>query len=206
MLIKCFPVGVIQANCYIVSDEKTMECAVIDPGADSNTIMRYLESNHLTCKFIFLTHGHFDHTGAVEALQEQTKAPICISPREVAKKPMECTYKYRLPACGAVFVSEGEAYQVGSLLFRVIETPGHSEGGLTFLCEDALFTGDTLFRNSIGRTDLPGCSYDAMMQSLCKLSHLEGDYEVYPGHMEATTLERERRHNLFMQDALRSEE
>lgn len=205
MLIKCFPVGVIQANCYIVTDEKTMECAVIDPGAESNTIMKYLESNGLSCRFILLTHGHFDHTGAVEALQEQTKATVCISSKEIAKKPFEFAYKFKIPSRGVVYAADGDAYQVGSLIFRVIETPGHSDGGLTFLCEDALFTGDTLFRNSIGRTDLPGCSYDAMMVSLCKLYHLEGDYEVYPGHMEATTLERERRHNLYMQDALRSE-
>lgn len=205
MLIKGFPVGVIQANCYIVSDENSMECAVIDPGADSNTILKYLEDNHLKCRYILLTHGHFDHTGAVDAVHDETGAPICISPRDVARKPIEATYKYSVPSCGAVFISEGDAFKVGSLLFETIETPGHSMGGVTFRCGNALFTGDTLFRDSIGRTDFPGCSYNDMMDSLRKLYHLEGDYEVYPGHMEATTLERERRHNFFMQEAINGE-
>lgn len=206
MLVKCFPVGHIQANCYIVTDENTLQCAVIDPGSESNTIMKYLEENNLKCSLILLTHGHFDHTGAVDEIQKQTGAAICINSKEVAKKPFELAYKYKLPSCGATFISEGDSLKVGSLIFNVLDTPGHSEGGTTFRCGDVLFTGDTLFRDSIGRTDFPGCSYEKMTASLCKLYHLEGEYEVYPGHMEATSLERERRHNYFMQDALRSEE
>lgn len=205
MLVKCFPVGHIQANCYIVTDEKTLDCAVIDPGSESNTIMKYLEENKLNCKLILLTHGHFDHTGAAEAIQRQTGAVICINSKDIAKKPFEIAYKYRLPKCGATYISEGDSLKVGSMVFNVLETPGHSDGGLTFLCDGVLFTGDTLFRDSIGRTDFPGCSYKKMMASLRKLYHLNGDYEVYPGHMEATSLERERRHNYFMQEALRNE-
>lgn len=205
MLIKCLPVGVIQANCYIVSDEKSMESVVIDPGADSNTIMNYLEGNGLSCKYIFLTHGHFDHTGAAEALQKQTGAPICINRNDIVKNPLEIAYKYKLPSGERIFLKEGDTIKVGSLVFEVIETPGHSQGSVTFRCEDVLFSGDTLFRGSIGRTDFPGCSYNDMMASLLKLCRLEGDYEVYPGHMEATTLETERRYNFFIKEAYDSE-
>ncbi|NLW65821.1 MAG: MBL fold metallo-hydrolase [Clostridiales bacterium] len=205
MLVKCFTVGSIQANCYIVTDEKTLDCAVIDPGAESNTIMNYLEENRLKCRFILLTHGHFDHTGAVEEIQKQTGAVICINSMDIARKPFELAYKYKLPRCGATFISEGDTLRVGSLSIDVLETPGHSEGGVTFRCDGALFTGDTLFRDSIGRTDFPGCSYKSMMSSLRKLYNLKGDYEVYPGHMEPTSLERERRCNYFIQDAIRSE-
>lgn len=202
MLIKMLTVGHIQANCYIVTDEETLECAVIDPGAESNTILSYLEKNRLKCKYILLTHGHFDHTGAVKEVQSQTGATVCVNPHDVARTPIETAYKFKIPPCGAVFISEGDALTVGSLKFEVISTPGHSEGGLTFRCGDALFTGDTLFRDSCGRTDFPGCDAKEMMKSLKKLYGLPGDYEVYPGHMESTSLERERRHNYFMQSAI----
>ena len=202
MLIKCLTVGHIQANCYIVTDEDTLECAVIDPGAESNTILSYLEKNKLKCKYIFLTHGHFDHTGAVKEVQASTGAVLCVSPKDVAKTPLEMTYKFKVPPCGATFISDGDTFTVGSLTFEAIATPGHSEGGLTFRCGDALFTGDTLFRDSCGRTDFPGCSSREMMKSLKKLYELPGDYEVYPGHMEATSLDRERRFNYFMQSAI----
>lgn len=205
MLIKCFPVGVIQANCYIVTDEATLQCAVIDPGAESNAIAEYLEDNKLTCRHILLTHGHFDHTGGVENLQAETGAVIYINKKDVAHGAVEAMYKYPVPSCGANLISEGDVIKVGNLSFEVIETPGHSEGGVTFKCENALFTGDTLFRGSIGRTDFPGCDARAIMDSLRKLCRLEGDYEVYPGHMEATSLEVERRTNYFIQSALQGD-
>ena len=200
MLIKSFELGHIQTNCYIVSDEKTLECAVIDPGADSNTILHYLEENKLKCVYILLTHGHFDHTGAVEGVMESTGAKVCMSPRDAKRNITEMFYKYAPPK-GTVFIKNGDRLKVGSLEFEVIETPGHSEGSVTFRCDDALFTGDTLFRDSCGRTDLPGCNGKDMMKSLKKLYELEGDYDVYPGHMEGTTLDRERKFNYFMKQA-----
>lgn len=203
MLIKTMSLGHLQANCYIVTDEDTLECAVIDPGGESNTVLDYLEDNKLKCKYILLTHGHFDHTGAVEEVQKGTGATIAMSARDTAKNALEMMYKYKVPPCGAEYLKDGDLISVGKLMFEVIATPGHSKGGLTFRCGDALFTGDTLFRDSCGRTDFPGCSGEEMLKSLKKLASLEGDFDVYPGHMEATTLERERRCNFFVQEAMR---
>ena len=197
MLIKSLTVGPIETNCYIVTDEDTLQCAVIDPGDESNTIMDYLEDNHLTAKYIFLTHGHFDHTTAVAAVQEETGAAVCIHRADVGVGD----YRFTPPA-GAIFYGEGDTFTVGALTFRVIETPGHTPGGVCLLCENALFCGDTLFRDSCGRTDLPGGDMPTLMQSLKKLASLPGDYEVYPGHMESSTLDRERRFNYYMRYAM----
>lgn len=201
MLIKSFTLGHVQTNCYVVTDEKTLECAVIDPGAEANTIMRYLEENRLKCRCILLTHGHFDHTGAVEDIRKETDAQVYMSAGDVRRKITEIGYKFAPPK-GTDFFVEGDTVQVGSLIFEVIETPGHSQGSVCFRCGDALFTGDTLFRDSCGRTDLPASNPNDMLRSLRKLAELPGDYEVYPGHMEDTTLERERRFNMFVQQAL----
>jgi len=201
MLVKSFTLGHVQTNCYIVTDENTLECAVIDPGAEANTIMHYLEENKLVCRYILLTHGHFDHTGAVEDVMKQTGATVCMNRRDVRKAITEMGFKYAPPK-GTVFFKEGDSFTVGTLVFEVIETPGHSEGSVVFRCGEALFTGDTLFKDSCGRTDFPGCSAKDMMKSLKKLYELSGDYEVYPGHMEGTTLERERRFNYFMRQAV----
>ncbi len=201
MLIKSFTLGHVQTNCYVVTDEKTLECAVIDPGAEANTIMRYLEENRLKCRCILLTHGHFDHTGAVEDIRKETDAQVYMSAGDVRRKITEIGYKFAPPKSTEFFV-EGDTVQVGSLVFEVIETPGHSQGSVCFRCGDALFTGDTLFRDSCGRTDLPASNPNDMLRSLRKLAELPGDYEVYPGHMEDTTLERERRFNMFVQQAL----
>lgn len=201
MLIKSFTLGHVQTNCYIVTDEKILECAVIDPGAESNTILHYLEDNKLKCRYILITHGHFDHTGAVEEVMRQTGATVCMSHKDVKKSLTELGFRYTPPK-GTVFFNEGDKFTVGSLVLEVIETPGHSDGGVTFRCEDALFTGDTLFRDSCGRTDLPGCNGADLMKSLKKLYELPGDYDVYPGHEGQTTLERERRYNYYMQSAM----
>jgi hydroxyacylglutathione hydrolase len=200
MLIKGMPLGNIEANCYIVTDEKTLECAVIDPGDESNTVMDYLEENHLKAKYIFITHGHFDHTMAVGAVHEQTGATVCMNRLDANATLDDAPFRFNPPA-GTVWYKEGDEFQVGSLTFKVLETPGHTPGGVSLLCGDALFTGDTLFRDSCGRTDMPGGDMPTLLRSLKKLYALPGDYEVYPGHMDSTTLERERRFNYYMKYA-----
>lgn len=143
MLIKCLPVGHLMTNCYIVTDETTLECAVIDPGDESNTILYYLEDNHLTCRAILLTHGHYDHTGAVYAVHEETGAPVYMNALDAGTAVAFDSYTFTPPE-GTIFYKEGDEVKVGNLTFRVMETPGHTPGGVTLICGDALFTGDTL--------------------------------------------------------------
>ena len=208
MLIKCFTLGSYETNCYIVTDEKTLQCAVIDPGADAGTVLDYLEDNRLKCVYVLLTHGHFDHTGAVEDVMAETGAALFMHQKDDGVTIGGDYYRYRAPE-GTKFYKEGDVLRLGSLSFAVIETPGHTPGSVTLLCvqdgaEDrALFTGDTLFRSSCGRTDFPGSSPEDMLRSLRRLAELPGDYEVYPGHMDSTTLDRERRTNYFLLQAAR---
>ncbi len=197
MLIKTLVVGQIETNCYIVTDEKTLKCAVIDPGDESNVILDYLESNKLTTEAIFLTHGHFDHNLAVYAVNEATGAPIWINEKDTVSDGMRDQFK--LTANEKVRrYSDGDKIDVGGLSFTILETPGHSPGSVTLRCENVLFTGDTLFRDSAGRTDLGEGNVQTLLRSLYRLSLLEGDFEVYPGHMDASTLDRERRFNGYM--------
>ena len=203
MLIKTLPLGQLETNCYIVTDEDSLCCAVIDPGDESNTVLDYLESNHLKCKYIFLTHGHFDHTMAVNAVHEETGATVCINEKDARADIPSAPYRFT-PPDGSVFYKEGDEFRVGKLTFYVMETPGHTLGGVTLRCENALFTGDTLFRDSCGRTDFPGGDMNVLMSSLKKICALDGDYEVYPGHMDSSTLERERMFNYYCRYALRS--
>ena len=179
---------------------RSLGCAVIDPGDESNTILYYLEDNHLTCRAILLTHGHYDHTGAVYAVHEETGAPVYMNALDAGTAVAFDSYTFTPPE-GTIFYKEGDEVKVGNLTFRVMETPGHTPGGVTLICGDALFTGDTLFAGSCGRTDFAGGSMEVELQSLAKIAALPGDYEVYPGHMDPTTLERERNFNYYCREA-----
>lgn len=200
MLIKTLVVGQIETNCYIVTDEASLTCAVIDPGDESNVILDYIESNKLTVVAILLTHGHFDHNLAVYPVREATGAPIYISKADALTEGARDTLKLTADE-NVRFYGEGDIITVGPLSYTVIETPGHSPGCVTLKCENVLFTGDTLFRDSIGRTDLGGGDMQQLLRSLYRLSQLEGDFEVYPGHMDASTLDRERSFNSYMKYA-----
>ena len=203
MLIKTLPVGYLDTNCYIVTDEGTLKCAIIDPGAESNTILDYIESNKLVPEVIFLTHGHFDNNMALEAVMEATGVPAYINEHDAnmgkPNSPHSLGNNDKLSR-----YSEGDVISAGNLKFTVLETPGHSPGSVTLICETALFTGDTLFRESCGRTDLGGGDMGILLKSLRRLSELEGDYEVYPGHEETTTLNHERSFNYYMKQAVGS--
>ena len=203
MLIKCFDVGQLSTNCYIVTDEKTLCCAIIDPGAESGRILNYIAENKLKPVCILLTHGHFDHTTAVAAIREELHIPTYIHKKDANLSGVHKSMKYDVEKTDEVwFYKEGDTVEVGGLVFTVMETPGHSAGSVTLRCEDALFTGDTLFRDSCGRTDFEDGSMETLLRSLKRLYALEGDYEVYPGHADSTTLDRERRFNFFMQRAV----
>ncbi len=197
MHIKTLVVGLFEENCYIVADESSLECAIIDPGAEGTRILDYLEENHLRCSAVMLTHDHADHIEALENVLAETTAQHWMHAGDngvvIGSEP------YALVAPPETrFYAEGDSVEVGALRFTVLETPGHTPGSVCLVCENAIFTGDTLFRGSCGRTDFPLGDTGAMLSSLRRLSRLEGDYEIYPGHMGATTLERERRFNQFV--------
>ena len=208
MLIKTITVGAYETNCYVVADEKSLECAVIDPGSDASTILDYLEETHLRCRFVMLTHGHFDHTGAVNDVLAETDALLMMHKADVGVSVGGDYYRF-VPPAGTKFYAEGDVVCVGGLSFTVMETPGHTPGSVSLLCsakdggETVLFTGDTLFRDSCGRTDFPGSSTDDILRSLKRLAELPGDGEVYPGHGFSTSLGRERQFNYFMAAAVR---
>ena len=203
MHIKTLTVGPIETNCYVVSDEETQECAVIDPGDESGTILDYLESNNLKCRCILLTHAHFDHVGAVSELMAETGAALYMSEQDNGV-PIGSGNECFLAPEGTKFYKDGDTVAVSSLSFRVLATPGHTPGCVCLICGDAIFSGDTLFRDSCGRTDFVSSNTEDMLASLRRIDELPGDYEVFPGHMSATTLERERRMNYFMHAALKS--
>ena len=208
MLIKCITVGAYETNCYIVADEQTLECAVIDPGSDAATILDYLEETKLNCRFVLLTHGHFDHTGAVSDILAETDAVLFAHKADVGVTVGGDFYRF-VPPEGTQYYAEGDTVCVGAISFTVIETPGHTPGSVTLLCAEAgsgekvLFTGDTLFRDSCGRTDFPGSSTEDILCSLKRLAELPGNYEVLPGHGLGSTLDRERSANYFMKAAVR---
>lgn len=150
MKINCMPVGYLHANCYILSDETSKLCAVIDPGGNAEKILAYLDENALKCSAILLTHAHDDHSKGVYGVKDATGAKLYMHKGDVGLTVRRTGLCFQQPE-DTVFVSEGDGIDVGALHIKVIETPGHTPGGLCFLCGDALFSGDTLFKGSTGR-------------------------------------------------------
>ena len=196
MKIECLPVGYLRANCYVVSDEETGKAAVIDPGGNPEIILGYLQENGLTCEAILLTHAHDDHTKGVYGVMEPTGARVYMNRGDVGLTVRRTGLCFQEPE-DTVFIGEGDVVEIGNLRFRVLETPGHTPGGLCFICQDALFSGDTLFKGSTGRADLGG-DMETELRSLKKLAALKGDFRVFPGHADATTLQYERDTNPWM--------
>ena len=204
MNILSLTVGPIMTNCYLLCDEERKVCAVIDPGAEAGRITRAAESAGCTPVCILLTHGHYDHTGGVEELLKQYPGiPVYLSRRDQHGGEGGELARLFPTLSGATDYDEGDTVPVGGLTVSVLATPGHSAGSVTLLCGDAMFSGDTLFAGSCGRTDLATGDGSEMLSSLARLGRLEGEFRVLPGHMDASLLSRERVYNPYLLHALR---
>ncbi len=200
MKVDMIQVGPIGTNCYIL--EEGGRIAVIDPGDEAERILSVLAETGGTVDYILLTHGHYDHTTAVPQLHAALpEAKIYIHQADANGAGSRL-----FPLAGEVedllLYDEGDVLSLGGLTIEVLHTPGHSPGSVTLKAGDVLFTGDTLFCGSMGRTDLRGGSYEQIMASLKRLGELEGDFHVCPGHDRTSTLERERQHNPFLLEAM----
>ena len=207
MQIIRLPVGMLQANCYLVA-EAGGDAVVIDPGAEAERIIEAVRSRDLKVKHILLTHVHFDHMQAAADVAAATGADILAPEGDwPALTDPQLSLCHMMPGGGsqtlsaAVKLRDGEVVEAGKLRLTVLHTPGHTPGSCCFLCGDVLFTGDTLFRGSVGRMDFPGGSYDALKRSLDRLAALPGNYTLLPGHDDATTLAEERAGNPYMNDS-----
>jgi hydroxyacylglutathione hydrolase len=189
-VLRKLAVGPYQTNCYILACKETLEGVVIDPGDEVLRITREISQNSIRIKYILITHGHIDHVGGVEDLKRITKAPVLIHPQDAPG--------LRVPPDGSL--EEGQKLHVGTYDLKVFHTPGHSPGGVCFLAPGAVFTGDTLFAGSVGRTDFPGGSHERLVEGVrTKIFPLGDELRVYPGHGPASTIGTERRSNPFFQ-------
>src|SRR3974377_525720 len=207
MIHKIFPVGPLACNCSVVGDEKTHEAMVIDPGDEIEKVLAILQQYNLTVKQIVITHAHIDHIGGAAKLKRLTGAPILLNQNDNTLLKMLSVQAVwtgmRPPEKGAIdaSLSAGDKVRTGSLVADVLHTPGHTEGSicLYFAPEKKLIAGDTLFAGSIGRTDLPGGSYEKIMQSLHgPVLALPDETVVVPGHGPLTTIGQERATNPFL--------
>ena len=194
MEITVLTLGDYMTNCYILRREASSKCLIIDPGYEAGRILSILEEKQLEPEAILLTHGHFDHVGAVRDLAAETGCQVYLNPDDLSMPP-------RMTAGPLYYTdtySDGDTLSPAGIPFQVLSTPGHTPGSVCLIAENYLFSGDTLFAGSRGRTDLPGGSTRAIRESLRRLAALPQDYSVHPGHGESTTLAWEKQYNPYM--------
>lgn len=203
-ILKTVVVGLLEVNCYVLVDNDTKLACIIDPGDEAQKIISEIDSLGAKPIYIINTHSHGDHIGANTILAQKYNAKICIHSLEAAhlldpKKNLSASIANPIVSLPAtIFLAESSTLSVGNLLIKVIETPGHTEGGVSLLCEDLLFSGDTLFCGTVGRTDLPGGNYKVLMNSLKKFINLPENTKILSGHGPACILMQEKKHNQYL--------
>ncbi len=206
MIVKILPVGPLQTNCYVVGCEKTRLAAVIDPGDEAERILEVIQGSGLTVTHVLLTHAHFDHIAAVDEVMQATGAPLALHPDDLSLLNAgggSIYFGLQPPPIPdpTIRLAAGQEIPIGELTLHVLHTPGHTPGHVTFHepNERVVFDGDVLFAQGIGRTDLPGGSYETLMRSITQqLMTLPDDTVVYSGHGPATTIGRERASNPWL--------
>lgn len=205
MLIERIPAGVYAANCYVITCEETGKAAIIDPGGDAKDILKFIENHQLELSFILLTHGHGDHIGGVADILSLKKVPVYIHKEDAyllsdADKNLSSFMSGpKIEVEADRLLEDQEIIELGKLKLKILHTPGHTLGSICVFVEDVVFTGDTLFANSIGRTDLEGGSFKSIIQSiLLKLFTLPDETKVMPGHGPASTISIEKLTNPFV--------
>ena len=209
MEISVLRLGQIGTNCYIFREENSKNCGIIDPGDQGEMVAAWLKGRDLEPEAVLLTHGHFDHILGIPGLRKEWPSlSVYCHLADMGAEDTAQTFGQSFPTVrsfGDVTpYREGDVVTVAGCSLEVLETPGHTPGSVTLRAGDVLFTGDTLFAGSMGRTDLPGGDEGQIMKSLKRLSELEGDYEVLPGHEGQSTLEQERKTNYCMRMAMRA--
>jgi len=204
MIMRRLVVGQLTTNCYVIGSGSGKEGLVIDPGDEAERILDTINELALDIKLILLTHGHWDHTGALKEVKQATGAKVAIHGDDAGLIHEQSLanmmgFYYPDPPDPDWLLKDGDEVDVGDLHFNILHTPGHSPGCICILGDGVVFSGDTLFAGGIGRYDLPGSDYDALMNSIAtKLMTLPDDTLVYPGHGAATTIGTERQGNPFL--------
>lgn len=206
MILSTVHVGITQTNCYVVGCKETREGVVIDPGGHPKRVLKAVEEDGLTIRYVLNTHCHFDHMGANAEMVAATGAPLALHPAELPILQAQGGATWFGVAVSEspmpdVELEDGQVLEVGTLRFRVLHTPGHSPGGVTFYLaqQGVAFDGDVLFAGGVGRTDLPGGDWDTMLRSIREvLFKLPDETVLYPGHMSKTTVGHERAHNPWL--------
>lgn len=207
MEISVFRLGQIGTNCYIFRQDGGCRCGIVDPGDQGEQVARWMVDKGLEGSAVLLTHGHFDHILGIPGLREEwPDLPVYCHPADLGEGDTTSLFGQRFPTVRSFGnitpYQEGDVVNVAGIAVEVLETPGHTPGSVTLRAENVLFTGDTLFAGSMGRTDFPGGDEGEIMRSLRRLGELEGDYQVLPGHEERSTLERERQTNYCLRAAM----
>ena len=208
MEINVLRLGQIGTNCYIFREDGGKKCGVVDPGDQGEQVAAWLKEQGLEPEAVLLTHGHFDHILGIPGLRKEwPDLPVYCHPADIGEGETTGIFGERFPTVqsfgNVTPYREGDAVTVAGCTVEVLETSGHTPGSVTLRCGEFLFTGDTLFAGSMGRTDLPGGDEGQIMRSLKRLYELEGDYQVLPGHERQSTLDQERMTNYCMRMALR---